>query len=266
MNRAVLAALTAAAERREAAALISVTAATGEWAGALGRHLVVWRDARPPAGDLALGDVQPALLAAARDALAQRRHTSLTYRTERGVIDLFVEVQPQPYHLIIAGAGHVAAPLATMAALCDFTVTVLDDRPQYANAARFPTAHRVIAGPFRQELRALRGGHAAFDAQTCLALVTRGHQYDVELLLEVLDDPLAYLGMIGSRRRIRAVYELLERERGIPRHKFDRIHAPIGLDIGAQTPAEIAVAILAELIAVVRGRPTHPETRLQKPA
>jgi xanthine dehydrogenase accessory factor len=84
-------------------------------------------------------------------------------------------------------------------------------------------------------------------------LVTRGHQYDVELLLEVLDDPLAYLGMIGSRRRIRAVYELLERERGIPRHKFDRVHAPIGLNIGAQTPAEIAVAILAEIIATVRG-------------
>jgi xanthine dehydrogenase accessory factor len=75
-------------------------------------------------------------------------------------------------------------------------------------------------------------------------------------LLEVLDDPVAYIGMIGSRRRIRAVFDLLERERNIPRHKFDRVHAPIGLDIGAQTPSEIAVAILAEIIAVLHGRST----------
>jgi xanthine dehydrogenase accessory factor len=104
----------------------------------------------------------------------------------------------------------------TMATLCEFTVTVLDDRPQYADRTRFPTAHQVVAGPFRDELRRLRGNQPTFDPHTCLVLVTRGHQHDVELLLEVLDDPLAYLGMIGSRRRIRAVFELLERQRGIP--------------------------------------------------
>lgn len=251
--RAVLTALTTAAAQREAVALITVMSAEGEFADARGRHLVVWPDARPPVGDLTIGALQPQLLAAARQTLNQRHHTQLHYQTEQGALTLFVEVQPQPYHLIIAGAGHVAVPLATMAALCDFTVTVLDDRPQYANRQRFPTAHRVIAGPFREELRKLRGNRPTFDAQTCLVLVTRGHQYDVELLLEVLDDPLAYLGMIGSRRRIRAVYDLLEQERGIPRHKFDRVHAPIGLNIGAQTPAEIAVAILAEIINTVRG-------------
>jgi xanthine dehydrogenase accessory factor len=256
VTRAVLAALTAAAPRREAVALVTVLRAEGEFAGVSGQHLVVWLDTRPPVGDLMLGELQPQLLAATRQALSERRHTRLNYQTAQGAIALFAEVQPQPYHLIIAGAGHVAVPLATMAALCDFTVTVLDDRPQYANAQRFPTANRVIAGPFRDELRKLRGDHPTFDAQTCLVLVTRGHQYDVDLLLEVLDDPLAYLGMIGSRRRIRAVYDLLERERGIPRHKFDRVHAPIGLDIGAQTPAEIAVAILAEIIATVRGGAT----------
>lgn len=251
--RAVLTALTTAAAQREAVALITVMSAEGEFADARGRHLVVWPDVRPPVGDLTIGALQPQLLAAARQTLNQRHHTQLHYQTEQGALTLFVEVQPQPYHLIIAGAGHVAVPLATMAALCDFTVTVLDDRPQYANRQRFPTAHRVIAGPFREELRKLRGNRPTFDAQTCLVLVTRGHQYDVELLLEVLDDPLAYLGMIGSRRRIRAVYDLLEQERGIPRHKFDRVHAPIGLNIGAQTPAEIAVAILAEIINTVRG-------------
>lgn len=251
--RAVLTALTTAAAQREAVALITVMSTEGEFADARGRHLVVWPDVRPQVGDLTIGALQPQLLAAARQTLNQRHHTQLHYQTEQGALTLFVEVQPQPYHLIIAGAGHVAVPLATMAALCDFTVTVLDDRPQYANRQRFPTAHRVIAGPFREELRKLRGNRPTFDAQTCLVLVTRDHQYDVELLLEVLDDPLAYLGMIGSRRRIRAVYDLLEQERGIPRHKFDRVHAPIGLNIGAQTPAEIAVAILAEIINTVRG-------------
>jgi xanthine dehydrogenase accessory factor len=132
-------------------------------------------------------------------------------------------------------------------------VTVLDDRPQYANRQRFPTADRVIAGPFAEELPRLRHGRQTFDGNTYLVLVTRGHQYDVACLLEVLDDPVAYIGMIGSQRRIRAVYELLEREQGIPPHKFDRIHAPIGLAIGAQTPAEIAVCIMAEIISVQRG-------------
>jgi xanthine dehydrogenase accessory factor len=252
MTRAVLAALATAAERREAVALVTVMRAEGELADAVGRHLVVWLDDRPPVGNLETGELQTQLLAATRQALLARRHTRLDYQTEHGALALFVEVQPQPFHLIIAGAGHVAVPLATMASLCDFTVTVLDDRPQYANVQRFPSANRVIAGPFREELRKLRGDHPAFDAQTCLVLVTRGHQYDVDLLLEVLDDPLAYLGMIGSRRRIRAVYDLLEQARDIPRHKFDRVHAPIGLNIGAQTPAEIAVAILAEIITTVR--------------
>ncbi|BAM01995.1 MULTISPECIES: XdhC/CoxI family protein [Caldilinea] len=261
MMRAIAAALAASAERREAVALVSVIQATGEFSAMSGRHLVVWLDERAPLGDLQLGDLQPRLLEEARTALRERRHARLEYRTEAGAVTLFVEVQPQPYHLIIAGAGHVAVPLAVMASLCEFTVTVLDDRPQYASRERFPTADRVIAGPFREELRKLRGDRLTFDPNTCIVLVTRGHQYDVDLLLEVLDDPVAYIGMIGSRRRIRAVYELLERERGIPRHKFDRIHAPIGLDIGAQTPAEIAVAILAEIIAVLRKQPQKRQSQ-----
>src|SRR5690606_35023839 len=101
----------------------------------------------------------------------------------------------------------IAVPLASIAATCDFAVTVLDDRPQYAHPARFPTAKQVIAGPFRPELAKLRST-AGLDKHTYIVLVTRGHQYDVDSLLEVLDDPLAYIGMIGSQRRIRAVFDL----------------------------------------------------------
>ena len=253
MTATVLNALIEAERRRESVALVTLTEGEGTYAELPGRHLVVWADDRPPVGDLVIPVWQADVVDAARAALAERRHRQARFAGEQGAVTLFIEVRAQPYHLIIAGAGHVAVPLAAMAALCDFTVTVLDDRPQYANAQRFPAADRVIAGPFRDELRKLRGDRPAFDPATCLVLVTRGHQHDVDLLLEVLDDPLAYLGMIGSRRRIRAVYDLLERERGIPRQRFDRVHAPIGLDIGAQTPAEIAVAILAEMIEVLRG-------------
>jgi xanthine dehydrogenase accessory factor len=166
-------------------------------------------------------------------------------------VKVFVEVQVQPSHLIIVGAGHIAVPLASIASTCDFSVTVLDDRPQYAHPARFPTANQVIAGPFREELAALRA-KSGLNKHTYIVLVTRGHQYDVDCLVEVLDDPLAYIGMIGSKRRIRAVFELLEQEQGIPPEKFDRVYAPVGLDIGARTPAEIAVCIMAEIINVMR--------------
>ncbi len=255
MNQAVLDALLASIDRREAVAMLSVTEADGVFAGQMGSHCVLWLDeTRPPVGDLGLGELTPHVEYDARRALAEREHRHLDYTRPDGHVKVFVEVQVQPSHLVIVGAGHIAVPLATIAATCDFTVTVLDDRPQYAHPGRFPTATRVIAGPFRAELKKLREqGH--LDVHTYIVLVTRGHQYDVESLLEVLDDPLAYIGMIGSQRRIRAVFELLEQEQGIDPARFDRVYAPIGLGIGARTPAEIAVCIVAEMINVMRGGP-----------
>ena len=242
--------------RRESVALVTVIEASGVFAPCLGQHTVLWRDAsRAPVGNLGVGEYADLVLNEAREALRTGQHTRSAYGGPDDAFVVFVEVEALPPHLIIVGAGHIAAPLAAMGHLCDFEVTVLDDRPQYANTQRFPTADRVIAGPLREELRRLRGGAATFDENTYLVLVTRGHQYDVDCLLEVLDDPVAYIGMIGSQRRVRAVYELLERDQGIPPQKFDRIHAPIGLDIGAHTPAEIAVCIMAEIINNRRGGP-----------
>lgn len=250
-ERALLASILQSQAARRAVALVTATDGDGSFAGQVGRRLLVWSEpARNVEGDLDLGSLLPQVLADVRNALAYRRSRGAEYRTVAGCLQLFFDVQAPPPHLIIAGAGHIAAPLAAMAHLCEFTVTVLDDRAQYADPRRFPTADQVIAGPFAQELRRLRGDEPAFDDNTYLVLVTRGHQYDVECLLEVLDDPVAYIGMIGSKRRIRAVYELLERERGIARAKLERVHAPIGLPIGAQTPAEIAVCIMAEIIQV----------------
>lgn len=256
MKRAVLQAILESIETRESVALLSVTSATGAWTSQIGRHWALWLDPeRAPVGDLELGELTEQVLNDARQALLDRVHRHYDYTTPTGTFKVMVEVQAQPPHLIIVGAGHIAVPLAAIAKISDFEVTVLDDRPQYAQRARFPTADRVIAGPFRAELQALRGGRPTFDNHTYVVLVTRGHQYDIEALLEVLDDPVAYIGMIGSQRRIRAVFELLEREQGIPAAKFDRVYAPIGIDIGARTPAEIGVCIMAEIINVMRNGP-----------
>lgn len=255
MNQDLLQALLASLEEREAVALVTVTSATGVFEGTAGQHALVWLNSeREPLGDLGLGELSTNVFYDARRTLLDREHRHLTYTRPEGEVKVFVEVQVQPPHLIIVGAGHIAVPLASIAATCDFAVTVLDDRPQYAHAARFPTARQVIAGPFRSELAALRGP-VGFDKHTYIVLVTRGHQHDVDCLLEVLDDPLAYIGMIGSQRRIRAVFDLLEQEQGISPEKFDRIYAPVGLDIAARTPAEIAVCITAEIINVMRHGP-----------
>jgi xanthine dehydrogenase accessory factor len=253
MQKQVLGALIEAIERREAVALVTVTAATGVYASALGRNAAVWpQSERGPVGELDLGNRSQTVLADASEAIAHKEHKQLHYAFEDGEFTAFVEVQARPPHLIIAGAGHIAVPLASIAKTCDFTVTVLDDRPQYAHPTRFPTADRVVAGPFRLTLAELRRGKPVFDSDTYLVLVTRGHQHDIDCLLEALNDPVAYLGMIGSRRRIRAVFELLENEQNIPASHFDRVRAPIGMDIGAITPAEIAVCIMAEMICVMR--------------
>ena len=165
---------------------------------------------------------------------------------------LFVRSLPlslsRPPTLLIVGAGHIALPLAQLGKLCDFDVVVLDDRASFANAERFPMADQVIAAPFEAALREF-----PLDEDTYIVLVTRGHQHDVACLLEVLDRPSAYRGMIGSRRRVRSVFQLLEEEKGIARERFERLYSPIGLDIGSETPAEIAVSIMAEIIKVRRG-------------
>ena len=255
MNNELLQQLLASIDRGEAVALLSVTAGDGSFAEAVGRHALIWADeSRPHLGDLAIGELMAEVEQATHDALALRQHRHLSYQTENGTLKVFVEVQAQPPHLIIVGAGHIAVPLAAIAKINDFRVTILDDRPQYANQARFPTADQIIAGPVRAERAKLRA-EVGLDQHTYIVLVTRGHQYDVESLLEVLDDELAYIGMIGSQRRVRAVFELLEREQQIAPQKFDRVHAPIGINIGARTPAEIAVCIMAEIINGLRKGP-----------
>ena len=145
--------------------------------------------------------------------------------------------------LIVVGAGHVGQAVASLAAQADFDVWVVDDRHQYANRERFPTAQRLVVGPIEEVLPTLE-----ITPQTYALIVTRGHGHDQEALFQLAPTAAAYVGLIGSRRKIRLIFENL-REAGISETDLERVAAPVGLDIGSQTVPEIAISIVAELIA-----------------
>jgi xanthine dehydrogenase accessory factor len=145
--------------------------------------------------------------------------------------------------LVIVGAGHVGQKAAELAAACDFDVWVVDDREQYCNPERFPLAKRLIVGEIDAALSGLE-----IDANTFCIIVTRGHNHDEEALYHLAETPARYLGMIGSKRKIKLIFDDLLRE-GISRQALARVHAPLGFDIGSQTVPEIAVSIVAELVA-----------------
>ena len=144
---------------------------------------------------------------------------------------------------MIVGAGHVGQKMAELAAAVDFDVWVVDDREEYCNAERFPAAKRLIVGPIDQVLSGLE-----IDPDTYCLIVTRGHNHDEEALYHLAETPARYVGMIGSRRKIKMIFEDLLRERISP-EALRRVHAPLGFDIGSQTVPEIAISIVAELIA-----------------
>jgi xanthine dehydrogenase accessory factor len=145
--------------------------------------------------------------------------------------------------LVIVGAGHVGQKVADLAADADFDVWVIDDRESYANPERFPKAKRLIVNPIEKALKNLD-----VDPDTFCIIVTRGHNHDEEALYHLAESPARYVGMIGSKRKIKLIFEDLLSE-GISREALERVHAPLGFDIGSQTVPEIAISIVAELIA-----------------
>lgn len=164
----------------------------------------------------------------------------------RSALKLFVEVIPTLPTLLIVGSGHVAQPLCEVGVMLGFRTVILDDRVKYANRERFPHADQIIVSDFVRALESF-----PFTKQTYVVLVTRGHNFDEISLRTVIDKPHAYIGMIGSKRRVKGIKQRLE-EDGFPREAIDRIYSPIGLDIGAETPAEIAISVGAELVNVRR--------------
>lgn len=160
--------------------------------------------------------------------------------------DVLVERITTPPHLVLCGAGHVSVYTAKIAKMVGFKVTVIDERGDFANSERFPEADAIVSLPYREALEAIN------DPNTYYVIITRGHKDDNLCLETILNKPYAYCGMIGSKSKVQIVFNDLI-ARGYPKEKLNTVHSPIGLSIGANTPEEIAVCIVGEMIQVKNG-------------
>src|SRR5580692_1630176 len=215
------------------------------------------RDDGSIAGTIGGGCVEAEVWQAAREVMESEKPRSLTFNLNQdpkydtglvcgGTLDIFIEPVLPPALLYIFGAGHVSVNLYKVARGAGFEVIVIDDRETYASRDRFPEAKEVIAQDFQQAMASLAPNQSSY-----IVIVTRGHRDDMRVLRWAVQSQARYIGMIGSKRKTITIFRELTKE-GIPALLFERVHAPVGLDIGAITPEEIAVAITAELIAVRR--------------
>lgn len=208
-------------------------------------------------GTVGGGCVEAEVWQAAREVMESEKPRTLTFNLNQnpkydtglvcgGTLDIFIEPVLPPAALYIFGAGHVAVNLYRTAKNAGFDVTVVDDRENYANRERFPEATEVFAEDFEKAMARITPAENSF-----IVIVTRGHRDDMRVLRWAVQTRARYVGMIGSKRKTITIFRELVKE-GVPEHLFERVHAPVGFDIGAITPEEIAVAITAELIAVRR--------------
>ncbi|HXV60608.1 MAG TPA: XdhC/CoxI family protein [Vicinamibacteria bacterium] len=242
-----------AIQRGEAVALVTILETRGSTPQKAGAKMVVGRDGRLK-GTVGGGCVESEILRRAQRAIETRRCEIGSYdfnadEDENGLIcggsmKVFIEPVLPPPRLYVIGAGHVAMPVAQIAKIAGFEVVVLDDRMKYANEERFPEADIVKAGPIPQLAREFPYGDNAY-----VVIVTRGHKEDEEALRAFIEEDTAYIGLIGSVSKIEKIFHRLERD-GVSRERLDRVHSPMGLDLGGSTPGEIAVSIVSELIAV----------------
>jgi xanthine dehydrogenase accessory factor len=215
------------------------------------------RDDGSIVGTIGGGCVEAEVWQAAREVMESEKPRTLTFDLNQdpkydtglvcgGTLEIFVEPILPPAELFIFGAGHVAASLYKVARIAGFDLTMIDDREAYANRERFPEAQQVIAEDFDKAAAKLLPSESSY-----IVIVTRGHRDDMRMLRWAVQTPARYIGMIGSKRKTITIFKELQNE-GLAAHLFDRVHAPVGLDIGAITPEEIAVSITAELIAARR--------------
>jgi xanthine dehydrogenase accessory factor len=215
------------------------------------------RDDGSIVGTIGGGCVEAEVWQAAREVMESEKPRTLSFNLNQdpkydtgllcgGTLDIFIEPVLPPALLYIFGAGHVSVNLYKVAKDAGFEVIVVDDRAAYANRERFPESKEVIAEDFDQAMARLTPNESSY-----VVIVTRGHRDDMRVLRWAVQTPARYIGMIGSKRKTVAVFRELTKE-GLSPELFERVHAPVGLDIGAITPEEIAVAIAAELIATRR--------------
>jgi xanthine dehydrogenase accessory factor len=257
VNEEVLSAASDALKRGDAVALVTVVRSNGSTPQRAGAKMLVFADGRT-VGTIGGGCYENDAFWKAREAIGTGRSALLHYELnddfaqENGLIcggqmDVHIDpLSPAP-QLYIIGAGHVGWHVARAAGDAGFRIHVVDDREKFANRERFPDADEVIVDRIADWLHA-----ASLPASAYVVIVTRGHQNDLDAMRALAARELAYVGLIGSRAKIVRINDALLAE-GMAPECLERVHAPIGLDIGAITPAEIAISIVAELIAIRRG-------------
>lgn len=244
--------------RGERAAILTIVRVTGSTPQRVGAKMLVREDGRA-VGTIGGGCYEHDAMQRARLVMDEGRALLARYDLnddvagESGLIcggqmDVFIEPVVPPADLFVVGAGHVGFHLARLASSTGFRTHVVDDREKFANAERFPDAAEVVVDDIPTWL-----GRAILPRGAYVVVVTRGHRHDLEALRALVPRDLRYLGLIGSRAKVARLFGVLRGE-GVDEAALQRVHAPIGLDIGAVTPEEIAVSILAELIAVKYGK------------
>jgi xanthine dehydrogenase accessory factor len=254
----VLPAAASALERGEPAALVTIVRSTGSTPQRTGAKMLVFADGRT-VGTIGGGCYENESVLKAREVISTGQPALVKYDLnddfveESGLIcggqmEVYIDpIAPAPA-LYIVGAGHVGWHLARFATDAGFRIHVVDDREKFANAERFPTADGIVVDDIGEWLT-----RAQLPANAYVVVVTRGHTQDYAAVRALAGRDLRYLGLIGSRAKVARIFDTLGEE-GLPAASLDRVHAPIGLDIGAITPAEIAVSIVAELIAIRHGK------------
>jgi xanthine dehydrogenase accessory factor len=240
----------------EEAALVTIVSATGSTPREEGTKMLVRADGSI-LGTIGGGSLEAQIIEEAVKVIKQgkpkRLHFALTAKEAEeagmvcgGELEVFIEPILTSPSLYLFGGGHISLPLAKMGKLLGFKIVVIDDRAEFANPDRFPEADIILAGDFTKSFPKLK-----IDKSSYIVIVTRGHQHD-ELVLEwAVGTPAKYIGMIGSKTKVETIFSHLL-TKGISREQLDRVHAPIGLEIDAQTPEEIAVSILAEIVKIRR--------------
>jgi len=269
MNREVFAAVADALERGEQAALVTIVSTTGSTPQRIGAKMLVYADGRT-VGTIGGGCYENDAFWKAREAITNRKPRMVHYELsddfaqETGLIcggqmDVYIEpIEPSP-ELYVVGAGHVGFHLARLAHEVGFRVHIVDDREKFANRERFPDAVEIVVDDIPAWI-----ARANLPPHAYAVIVTRGHTNDLEAMRALAPRELRYLGLIGSRAKVARIYDALVSDHMAP-ELLARVHAPIGLDIGAVTPQEIAVSILAELIAVKHGKDNPASLRWTPP-
>ncbi len=237
------------------AALATVVKTRGASPRAAGAKMLVYPDGSI-VGSVGGGELELRVIQAAKDVVRENKpqYLDMTLSNEQrgdplicgGEMEIFIEPLLTTPTLVIVGAGHIGAALAQMGQFLGFRVVVLDDRPEFVTLENFPNADERIAGDLSKEIRKLE-----ITPLTYVVLVTRAHTLDAALLGAIVDKPAAYIGMLGSRRRVLTVMETLKKQ-GASEAALARVNAPIGIEIQAETPQEIAISIMAQVIQVKR--------------